>query len=275
MVTKNEQGISEVVKKFKSFSADIFETYEDFLFQEFYLPEIHKQLKKGTIPILNFESVYSGNVSPFKKDLVYGIISRQERKIIGRRALISAVASTENFLQDITFRVYRDFESKLENTVAIETPEQQTKLMKIIVDSADKSEMVWKIAEEKIRGIFYGNPVDFFEKDKAKIGLNNYFKDNYRLALEEYKEVIARRNIITHNNGCVDRKYLREVKGTTLKLGEKANVSKTYLRNSIFLLHGLSTIALEQVVKNNYGATKLKVRFDNYIITFNKKYKGK
>jgi len=273
MATFNEQGISEIVNKYKAFCTEIFESYEDYIFQEFYLPELHQQLKKGTIPLLDFESVYSNRKTPFKKNFVYGVISRQQTKIIGQRALLRAVSCTEDFLQKVTFRVYRDFEGKLETPM--ETSDQQSKLIKLIIDSSDRNEIIGRISEEKIRGIFYGNPSDFFEKDKARIGLNNYFKDNYKLALEEYKEVIARRNILTHNNGHVDRKYLREVRNTTFKLDEKVTITKAYLKESIFLLHGLSTIVLEQVIKNNYGATKVKERYKAYIRSFDKKYKGK
>jgi len=273
MATKEQQGISEIVKKYKAYCADIFETFEDYIFQEFYLPEIHKQLKKETIPLMNFESVYSSSITPFKKEWEYGVINRQQRKIIGPRALLNAVSVTEDFLQKVTFRIYRDFEGKLETSM--ETPEQQSKLLKVIIDSTDKTEIIGRIAEEKIRGIFYGNPADFFEKDKARIGLNNHFKDNYKLALEEYKEVIARRNVLTHNNGKVDRKYLREVKTPTFSLGDKVTIDKTYLKHSIFLLHGLSTVVVEQVIKNNYGAVKLKEKHDKYIRAFDRKYKGK
>jgi hypothetical protein len=273
MATKDEQGISEIVKKYKRFCADIFETYEDYLFQDFYLPEIHKQLKNGTIPLLNFESVYSTNVTPFKKDYAYGVISRQHRKIIGPRALLSAVSTTEDFLQSVIFRVYRDFESKLETE--IETSEQQEKLLKIIVSSNDKSEIIERVAEEKIRGIFYGNVADFFIKDKAKIGLGSRFKDNYKLAMQEYKEIVTRRNVLTHNQGYIDRKYLREVKNPVFTLDAKVTVTKTYLRDSIFLLHGLATLVLEQVIRSNYSAIKLRPKFDSYIIAFDKKYKGK
>ena len=177
MATKEEQGISEVINKYKAYSADIFEIFEDYTFQEFYLPEIHKQLKKNTIPLMDFEAIYSNFKAPFKKQFIYGVINRQQKKIIGGQALLSAVSATEDFLQKVTFRVYRDFEGKLETSM--ETPEQQSKLLKIIINSNDKTEIIGRIAEEKIRGIFYGNPIDFFEKDKAKIGLNNYFKDNF------------------------------------------------------------------------------------------------
>lgn len=273
MATKNEQGIAEVVKKYKAYCADIFETYEDYLFQDFYLPEIHDQLKKQTIKLMDFETVYSSHKEPFNKRFIYGVISRQQTKIIGKQALINAVAATEDFLQKVTYRVYRDFEEKLETQ--LETPEQQSKILKIIIDSNDKSEIVSRIAEEKIRGIFYGNPADFFVKDKARIGLNNFFKNNYELALSEFKEVIARRNIYAHNNGCVDRKYLREVSNSSFALNEKVPVTKQYLKDSIFLLHGLSTYVLEQVIKNSYGAPKVKDRFGAYLKSFDKKYKGK
>lgn len=271
MATEQEKAIADIIKRYKSYCAEIFEAYEDFLFQEFYLPEIHKNVKSGNFPIMDFESVNNNKKTKFRKDLIYGVISRQKLKIIGPRALLTSVSATEDFLQDVTFRVYRDFEGKLETTM--ETPEQQSKLLKIIVDSQDKTEIISRIAEEKIRGIFYGNPADFFLKDKARIGLNNHFKDHYKLAIDDFKEVIARRNIFTHNNGYVDRKYIREVKNPTLSLDEKVKITKQYLKDSIFLLHGLSTIVVDQVIKNNYGATKLKNKFEAYIKSFDKKYK--
>lgn len=204
---------------------------------------------------------------------MYGIISRQKRKIIGFRCLLDAVAATESFLQKVTYRIYKDFEYKLETS--LETSEQQAKLLTIIIDSSDRSEIIEKIAEEKIRGIFYGNPADFFEKDKARIGLNSYFKDNFKLALQEYKEIVARRNIYAHNGGRVDRKYLREVKNSPFSLGQKLSVDEAYLRKMIFLLHGFSSIVVNQVIVNTYGAISLKYRFSLYVKRFEKIYKGK
>lgn len=266
-------GVSEIVKKYKAYCAVIFEVYEDYLFQQFYLPQIHNSIKKGTLPIVNHESIYTGHISPFRKPILYGVISRQERKIIGQRALLDSVSATENFLQQIAFRVYRDFEYKLE--APTEVQEQQTKLMRIILDSTDRTEMIRKIAEEKIRGIFYGNPADFFEKDKARLGFGTYFKDNYKAALEVYKEIIARRNIYTHNSGRVDRKYLKEVRGATFNLDEKLPIIKDYIKESIFLLHGFSSIVVEQVIKKTYSAPKIKEGISEYIKIFDKKYKGK
>jgi hypothetical protein len=270
---KKKHGLSEVIKRFKSYTSEIHECYEDYLFQAFYLPHLHHQLKKDTVPVMGFETVYSNSQSVFKKGYLYGVISRQLDKGIGERALVGAVALTEDLLQDIIFRVYRDIPNKLMTDV--EMPDQQAKMVRIIIDSVDIDEVVSRIAEEKIRGIFYGNPIDFFSKDKAKIGLGTVFKEHYGAALTQYTEIIARRNILTHNGGCVDRKYIREVQGTTLRLGQKVGVSKSYLKSSIRLLHGLSVVVLDQVVKNIYGASDLKERYKAYVRTFDKEYKDK
>jgi hypothetical protein len=278
MATKNEQGISEIVKKYKAYCANIFEVYEDFLFQEFYLPEIHKRLKRNSIPLMNFENIYSGNITTFRKELIYGVISRQQRKTIGERALMSIVSTTEDFLQKIIFRVYRDFEYKLkgnDDNNSTESLKQQEKLLNIIISSNSKDEIINRFAEEKIRNIFYGNPIDFFEKDKAKLGFERYFQQNYQTALNEYQEITARRNIFAHNNGCVDRKYIREVVGCTFVLDEKIAITKDYLRESIFLLHGLSTIVVNEVLKKNYGSVGLKTQYQDYITKFDMKYMGR
>lgn len=273
MATIEEQATSEIVKKYKAYCAEIFESYEDFCFQEFYLPLIHKKIKTNDLPIMDFEVLHSNAKYPFMKNKLYGVISRQERRIIGERTLLAAVSATENFLQKIVFRIYRDFEHKLETTN--EAIEQQAKILKIIIDSSDKQEIINRISEEKIRGIFYGNPVDFFKKDKARIGYGKYFADNYEKALNQYAEIIARRNIIIHNNGKVDRKYLREIPDTTFRLSEKIKIDKQYLKETIILLHGISTVVMQQAILINYKKNIKREKVKDYIKFFETKYKGK
>jgi hypothetical protein len=273
MEQNNFHGIAEINSKYQAFRANIFEVYEDYLFQSHYLPVIHSGIKPGNISVFNFEDIYTGRSEIFKTDSAYGVIDRQRRKVIGQRALLDAVSATESFLQRVTLRVYRDFQWKLKTT--LETPEQQAKLLEIIINSEDKNEIISKIAEEKIRGIFYGNPIDFFEKDKAKIGLGNHFKDNYKSALKLYSEIIARRNIIAHNDSRVDRKYLREVNDSAFSLGERVSISKDYIKEWIFILHSFAAITVEQVVKNNYGGAKIKEKYMKQIGIFDEKYKNK
>ena len=265
-------GVSEIVKRFKSYNSEINEVFEDYLFIEHYYPILHKKIKDGTIELMAFESAYTAHKAPFKKDFIYGVISRMTRKSNPVRSFIEAVTLTENYLQSIIYRIYRDFPYKLETKD--EVTEQREKLLRLIIKSADKEEMINKIAEEKIRSIFYGNPVDFFSKDKAKIGIGTFIKDNYKKALEEYSEIIARRNIFIHNEGKVDNKYIKEVNNTTLQPGGRPKIDKEYIRNTIKILRSLSLIATNLALTNSYSA-KVKSKFQYYIDQFDKEYKGK
>ena len=147
------------------------------------------------------------------------------------------------------------FPEKLNTKDSVEQIGQQIKLLQTIIESNDKNEIIDKLIEEKMRSIFYGNPVDFFEKDKAKIGLNSYFKDNHKNALKQFAEIVARRNIYVHNNGKVDRKYLREVEGSTAKLGSTLLLSKDYLKQTTILLKDISGMTTKLVLENVFKAT--------------------
>ena len=168
--------------------------------------------------------------------------------------------------------LYRDFQGKI--SASQETPEQQMKILNIVINSASKEEIINKIAEEKIRGIFYGNPADFFLKDKAKIGLGDCFKTNFVKAIKEYKEVIARRNAVMHNEGRVDRKYLREVENPVFTLDQKVEINKEYITNSIFLLYGLASVVVKQVIVNNYNPSYVNKKLDKFVVSFTEKYKN-
>lgn len=135
--------------------------------------------------------------------------------------------------------------------------------------------MISKIAEEKIRGIFYGKPTDFFTKDKARIGIDKNINTYFKSAIEHYQEILARRNAFTHNGGKVDRKYLREVKSSTFKIGDRPRVDKTYLKQSIQVLHGLSSVATKQALEANYAVSHIKQKLADYILRFEKNWKNK
>ena len=132
---------------------------------------------------------------------------------------------------------------------------QQVKFMQVILDSSTKEEIIDKLIEERIRGIFYGNPIDFFEKDKAKLGFGTVFKDNYPNAMIHYAEVINRRNINIHNEGKVDRKYIRET-GSTFRLGTKPKIDEAYLSSAILLLSGIAATSTKLVLERVFASTK-------------------
>ncbi len=266
-----KEGISEIAKRFKAYNKSMMDIWEDYTFLDHYLPLLHQDIKNGEDPTFKRIHLYNDSRTKYDKQDLYGVIDHLLKKITPQRALIESVSITEHFLQDITFRVYRDFDFKLQNS--FESPEQSNKLLKVILNSSDRDEMIYKIAEEKIRGIFYGNPVDFFKKDKAKIGIDDYFKNNYLQILDKYAEIIARRNIYAHNNGKVDRKYLREVKDTDLDLGRVAIIDQEYIRECVIVLRGMSVVTTKLVIENTYQAENTNKTIEKKFKTFEKLYK--
>ncbi len=266
-------GIAEIVKRYNNYYSEISELWEDFLFVEYYYPQLHRLIKKESIPLMQFESVRTTYKAPFKKDFIYGVIDRGIKKGNPIRTLLQAVLITEDFLQKITYRIYRDFPYKLSSNE--ETSEQQLKLLKIITESSDKDEMISIIAEEKIRGIFYGKPSDFFTKDKARIGIDKNLKTYYKSAIQHYEEIIARRNVLAHNNGRVDRKYLRETTNSPYKLGDTIVLEKGYLKKSIQILFGLTTVATKQALESSYSSIHMNKKIEEDISRFEKKWKNK
>ncbi len=220
-----------------------------------------------------FFSITTNHKEKFRKDLLFGVIDRIIKKTNPVRALIESVALTENYLQSIVYRIYRDFPYKL--ITKEETPDQQEKLLKIITESFDKEEIIARISEEKIRGIFYGKPIDFFTKDKARIGIDKQMETYYKTAIEMYQEIIARRNVFAHNNGKVDRKYLREVSNPSFKLRAIPQVDNIYLKDSIQVLHGIATVATKQAIESSYSVKFKGQKLQFYIDRFDKKYKNK
>ena len=108
MATKSEQAIHEIVGKHRIFLGEICGIHEDYLFQTFYLPKIHKLVQKDKLPVFNFEGIYSDIKEPFKKDFIYGVINRQERRTVPEQALLRIVSVTLSRLSREDFCIARN-----------------------------------------------------------------------------------------------------------------------------------------------------------------------
>ncbi|MGI4831866.1 MAG: hypothetical protein ACRYFK_00205 [Janthinobacterium lividum] len=204
---------------------------------------------------IEYPDANAGNTLLVTRDDLFAVIEQQQKVGNYEKVFIESIITTENFLKDVSLVIYKDFPNKL--TIGIteqESDKRESKLLSIIINSFDKDEMLAKLTEEKIRGIFYGSPTDFFIKDTAKIGLAKFFADNHHKTLEKFTEIIARRNIFIHNNGKVDRKYLCEVKNPAFELGNKAVISYKYLKETIMILKALSLLVTDIAVRKNYNA---------------------
>ena len=254
MTDQQKRAASTIQSKFISYRRDLINIWRDYTLSQFLIKKYWEEV--NTTSILEIENHNNNGVKVFRKNDIYGFTYRILHSSNSRRALISLVSLTENYSQDMAQIIYKSYPEKVNARDTAEAIGQQIKLMQVIFESVDKNEMIDKLIEEKIRGIFYGNPIDFFEKDKAKLGFETIFKDKYDKALIKYGELINRRNINIHNEGRVDRKYLRETR-SSIKLGIKLPVEKHYLKSSLMLLLGLASTASKIVLENTLKATKI------------------
>ena len=245
-------GYKKIATRFKNFRKEMVSIWEAFIAIDYYMDNIHQFIKDDKISTLELPNLPNNSKKQLTKKNTFGVISHIVDKKNPRNALIDSISCFEHFISFVVYTVYLDFPMLLKNNSGDESTGRQDKLIDIILDSDDKNQMIEKIVEEKVKGLLYGNPADFFIKDKAKLNFKNYFKDNHIDLIEKYIEINARRNIYIHNNGKVDSKYLHEVKNSQYKKGQIAKIDKEYLKLTINTLKGLGSIITVCVFKNIY-----------------------
>jgi hypothetical protein len=243
-------SIPKIHTRFKNFDKEMRDIWESYNLVELLAKEGHRLLIEKSISRLSMTNPYEGTRILSVKDTL-GAIDHLRRKSAPRTILLEAVAHFEDYLGWLTETVLFDDPSLLKSSTPA-SEKEETKLVNLILDSSDKEEIISRIIEEKVRGIFYGNPVDFFIKPKTKLRFDKYFETKCQLQLAQYTEITARRNVIAHNSGRVDRKYLREVASTQLKLNQAVPLSSAYLKDSIGLLLCLAARATELVLIGHY-----------------------
>lgn len=252
-MNKSVPRLHVLMKKYRQKLRHIWEEYS---FIQFYAPHLHENIKDGTLPPYQFEPFLAdGQIRKTTKATSLSALGQVLQNSQTNRVLLDSIGTFEDYICNLAEIVYTDFPEKLKNNSKGQTEKEGEKYLNYIVDSDSKEEMISKIIEEKLRSIFYGNPLDVFEKDKIKLEFKNYFPDNYQHVLDEYKEITANRNAIMHNNGRVDRKYVREVLNTTLKPGNKIILDTRYLKRALSILDGLAAISTKLVVERIYKAT--------------------
>jgi hypothetical protein len=272
MTPEQKKAAYLVQNGFINYRRSIINIWRDFDFIQQTVGDFKSKVVAKTIPSLKIKNHNDNGFKEFHANDINGICDRLLFSTNAKKALINSVSLTENYLQTLGETIYKTYPEKINSKDSVEVIGQQVKLMQVIMDSATKEEILDKLIEEKLRGIFYGNPIDFFEKDKGKLGFGTTFKDTYSKALTHYAEVINRRNINIHNQGMVDRKYIRET-GSTLKLGTKPRIDETYLKNAIMLLLGMAGMATKLVLERTLAATYYHKFIHSAYKRFEKDYK--
>ena len=257
MMVKNQNGrqksAKSLSKRFGRFKKTMYDTWEAHVFVGFYSPHLHERVKDGSLPAFRISQIASTNPKTLSKNSTFGTIAHITSVVSPRATFLTCVAVFEQFHSDLCTRVFHDYPMKMKTGVDDqEQSERQHKLLDIILTSTDKDEMLQRIIEERARGIFYGNPIDFFIFDKGKLEFGSTFKTDYSDSMTRLAEVIARRNVYVHNDSRVDRKYLREVKGSSAKLGEKLDLPDEYLRPALDLMVCITAVSAQLVCERIY-----------------------
>ena len=181
-----------------------------------------------------------------------------------RNHYIDAICTFENYINSLVEKVYYDYPFKM-NGGGMDAQ----KLFKLILDKETKEDMIDVIIEEKVRSIFYGNPVEIFTKDKCKLEIGDIFESEYPDSIVYYAEITGRRNAIIHKSGRVDSKFIKENPKTSLYEGQKIVISEDYLKGTIGLLIGIAAIVSKCVVENIYKE-KTQGKIGSSVITFDR-----
>ena len=247
---------TKIHKLFKSYRQKYRHIWEEYSFVHYYGPHLHTSIKNGELNPLEFSPFLNNpnETITMNAGKSLAVLGQVIRNSISNRVLLDSIGAFEDLVAKIAGVVYRDYPGKLIGSIE-GTDSENFKLAQVVISSNDRDEIIERMIEEKIRSIFYGNPVNIFKKDSAKLELGPIFSDTYRVLLTEYAEITARRNIIIHNSGRVDRKYIREVKNCQYKLGNKAPITDAYLRRALALLEGMAAITAETVIANVYSGS--------------------
>ena len=243
----------KIATRFKHFIQDINTVWESYSVIEYYSNSLHNKVKNNIIELPSYTTLTynSDRKTSLSKDRVYGTFSHISSLQNPRNSLISAMLIFEEYISNLVEMVYIDYPQKC-LTQSDDKTEMTEKLSSIIMDSKDKDEIIERIIEEKIRGIFYGNMSDLFIKDRAKLELKDTFKGDNTILIEKLKEINARRNIYVHNGGKIDRKYVRETKKTDVKLNSVLKIDSPYLKEAINIMAQIAKLTTVAIITNIY-----------------------
>ena len=168
-------SVSTIGTRWRSLRGSLLDNWEIVNFLLFHLNELKPLLKKKAIKhfsLLDIDEKPGKVYKKYKLETLLGVIARIESKTLFKTILLDQVAQTEDFLQDVMRIVYRDYPAKLASldNKNQEDPKKYQQLLHRVVTYPSKEALIEKLIDEKIRGVVYGNPLNFFLIDKVKLG---------------------------------------------------------------------------------------------------------
>jgi len=136
----------------------------------------------------------------------------------------------------------------------VKTPDEQrdANLLEIILDSQDREEILERVAWGRIQSIGYGSLTRVLTKDSLRLRLGGHFDHSHDDVLATLGEASARRNIWVHNDGKVDRRYLKLIGAGGLRLGMRATISDAYLIAALTAIRTLGACVAYSAARGYY-----------------------
>lgn len=274
MSRRNTPGYVKISKQYRMFRQNLYGIWESYNLVDFYSKILREDINRDKKPLLISRHLKANKTKTYDKNNTLNLLDRFHQQETPKRVLVESVSLFENFIGDLVSIVYNDYPVKLlGKDIQNDSPEHRKKILEVVVKSNDRDEILEKIIEEKVRSLFYKKLSDIFIKDKSKLDFGDFFSKNEK-AIFLLEEIMARRNIIVHNGGKVDRKYLREVKKPEFNLNQSVQILPEYLQTSIVLLESLGAVVSFLILRNVYkrDADSMSKKMQQSYTFFERKY---
>jgi len=173
------------------------------------------------------EEAYTNIVGVLRDNVVLPWFERDQTELLFRTSFIILLSYFDYLISDIIhyhYRLHPDALAGKELTITLDDLRQ----------CSDRDEAIELILEKKVESVLFrslSGQLLFIEKDLA-IDINRT-----AIRWDIVNEAIERRNLLVHNDGLVNRRYKRNVKGLVegreggeLKLGDVLNVDRVYFK---------------------------------------------
>jgi len=187
------------------------------------VPKIPGQGKRIELDEEKVEGAAKGIVSLIKSQVATQYLNRNQTEILYKTSFVMLISYFDYLISDIIWCYYKAFPGALSG-------KELSITLNDLKMCSDKDEAVDYILSKKVDSVLYGNlsnQLNFFSSE-LKIGLNKRI-----VKWDIINEAVERRNLVVHNNGIVNRRYINNVKRLAkgIKEGDVLNADDRYLKN--------------------------------------------
>ena len=188
------------------------------------------------------------------REEISGVLENAYNSGIYEQGIIVAVALAEDYLQTTLRTVLQWFPQKLKQNVAGENVVKSVNL-DIILEAKSKEQLLSRLINKQMQGVFYGAPTRYFEYIEAVLNI-----DLPADLKKQFVEVKATRDVIVHNSGRANETYLEKAAELArVKNNEKLPVNSEYFSSTISHFKRLIVEFYKQVLAK-YGDVEIEDR---------------